>query len=175
MKHLIIIRHAKSDWDHPGLTDFERPLNKRGRLSAPFMGEFLKSNKPMPDQIICSAAKRTRETCELLTHGMGIREEVSIAFKKEIYGADVSDLLEVVNKIGDDIEVTFLIGHNPGVSDVTHYLTNDDNAPSFTTCGVAHITFDTDSWAEVSAGTGTFIDYHYPRQFPKFNELLKNQ
>jgi len=66
MKKLCIVRHAKSSWDDPGLLDLERPLNKRGKRDAPFMGERLKKYKVKPDLIISSPAKRAMKTAKII-------------------------------------------------------------------------------------------------------------
>ena len=75
MKTLLIMRHAKSSWKHPTLSDFERPLNKRGKRAAPLMGSRIKSQGLRPGAIISSSAVRARETAEAVTTAGGFNAE----------------------------------------------------------------------------------------------------
>ena len=70
MKTLFLLRHAKSSWSEPGLADFNRPLNERGRRAAPLIARYLAHCDLLPDLILCSAALRTRETLALMLPGL---------------------------------------------------------------------------------------------------------
>ncbi|HKR02167.1 MAG TPA: histidine phosphatase family protein, partial [Pyrinomonadaceae bacterium] len=90
MKKLLLLRHAKSSWDDASLPDFERPLNERGRRAAPLMGEFMRRQKIRPDLVICSPARRTRETIARVLEAAGMTTEVR--YDERIYEASVQAL-----------------------------------------------------------------------------------
>ncbi|SMO68181.1 SixA phosphatase family protein [Solitalea koreensis] len=161
MKTLYLIRHAKSDQTITG-SDFDRPLNDRGFKDAPKMAERLLNKKVHPDLIISSPAKRALTTAktfaETLNYGFkNIYEE------KLIYEASTATLLKVINHINDKHEVVLLFGHNPGITFIINYLTNNklDNLP---TCGVFKIEFELDSWKLVSEGAGKAAYLDYPKK-----------
>ncbi|MEO0763161.1 MAG: histidine phosphatase family protein, partial [Pseudomonadota bacterium] len=70
MKTVILLRHAKSSWSDPELEDHERPLNKRGKAAAPLMGDWLERSGYRPDLVLCSPAKRTRQTLRRIAAAM---------------------------------------------------------------------------------------------------------
>lgn len=123
MKTLFLLRHAKSSWDDPNLTDFERPLNKRGLEAAPKIGQYIKQQNIKPDVVISSTAARARETAELIIESAEL--EVELRFEERIYEATWLDLLRVIASIGDEKETALLIGHNPGFEETVFRLTNE--------------------------------------------------
>ena len=160
MKTLYLIRHAKSSWNDAGLTDFERPLNERGKRDVISIGERLKLKKALPSIIISSTAKRTRITSKKLAKKVGFNSS-EIEFKQELYLANTPILLNILNNISDEHSIVFVVGHNPGISNFCDYLTNQFY--DFPTCGIAKITFNIDSWAEVSNGLGDIEWFDYPK------------
>ncbi|MFB3041695.1 MAG: histidine phosphatase family protein, partial [Candidatus Poribacteria bacterium] len=78
MKTLLILRHAKSSWEHPELTDHDRPLNKRGKRDAPRMGKLLRVQGLVPDLIMSSTAKRARSTAKTVARKSGYKEKVEL-------------------------------------------------------------------------------------------------
>lgn len=162
MKNLIVIRHAKSSWDEPGLTDFERPLNKRGKRDAPFMGNVLKFRGLIPDLVITSTAKRARKTAQLIVEALGCGEEV-IEPRDSIYLAEAADLLDLIRGLDDKPERVFLVGHNPTLTELVNLLAGEsiDNIP---TCGVASLEFALDSWAHVMEGAARMAFFDYPKR-----------
>lgn len=113
MKTLYILRHAKSSWGEPGLTDFDRPLNKRGYAARETMAAYLEANGIRPDLVLCSPSVRTRETLEPLADVWGDRVEVR--FDEHIYEAELSDLMTCLAGVAIDAESIMVIGHYPGV------------------------------------------------------------
>lgn len=161
MKRLFIIRHAKSSWDNPSLSDYERPLNKRGEKNAPFMGKLLKDKGIVPDMILASPAKRTIQTAEYIAKEVGF--EKAITPNQYIYEAYVTVLQEIVSYIHDSNDTVFLVGHNPGVSALAYVLAGmKEDMP---TCAIAQIEFDCDSWMDVSKNNATIKDYEYPKKY----------
>lgn len=119
-RSLIIMRHAKSSWGDPGQSDFERPLNKRGRKSAAAIGQWLTFGNFHPDHILCSAAARTIETYECT----GLSAQID--FDRGLYLADADRLLTAVRQATG--RCVMLIAHNPGIAEFAERIVQ--TAPS---------------------------------------------
>lgn len=161
MKRLIVIRHAKSSRDDPGLADFERPLNKRGKRDAPRMGRFLRGEGLVPDRVITSPALRAITTARAIVACLG-EAPPSPVEEPAVYGADVEDLLGVVRALPGKAARVFLVGHNPGLQDLVNLLTRDA-LPHLATCGVVDLALDIDTWQDTDAGCGTLLGYTSPK------------
>jgi phosphohistidine phosphatase len=162
MKTLYLVRHAKSSWKNPSLADFERPLNKRGKRDAPLMGKKLHEAGIKPGVIISSTAVRAFKTAKIIAMEIDFSTK-RINKKESIYLADVPTLIKVIRKIGDKTEQAMLFGHNPGLTMLANYLTNEsvENIP---TCGVFCIDFEINSWKEVGQGSGKMVFFGYPKK-----------
>ena len=160
MKELVLIRHAKSSWKDINLDDFDRPLNKRGEKNAPFMAKVLKKLVKKPDLIICSSSKRTRLTLDFFIKEFDYKNK--IIFENSIYETSYENILEVIKNIDKKYKRIFLIGHNPGLNDLTNYLVSSfkENIP---TCGILKINFDIDSWENVEKDSGELEFFKYPK------------
>jgi phosphohistidine phosphatase len=161
MKRLVLIRHAKSDWSIPGQKDFDRELNTRGVMDAPRMGARLKDLQLFPSLVICSPAKRATQTMEYITEQLSVQGE-RITMEADVYEASARTLLHIVNTIDNKETCVFIIGHNPGISFFSEYLTGKETG-DMPTCSVAVIDFDTDDWATISQRTGNLTHYIYPK------------
>ena len=117
MKTLFLLRHAKSSWSEPGLADFNRPLNERGRRAAPLIARYLAHCGLLPDLILCSAAQRTRETLALMLPG-GLACDAVLRIESGLYGADAATLLRRLKRIETEVDCVLLIAHNPGLEDL---------------------------------------------------------
>lgn len=160
---MYIIRHAKSGWENPGLTDFDRPLNDRGKHDAPRMGKRLKEKGVHPDLMLSSPAKRALSTCKRIAEALNYPEE-KIVTDRNLYHADEEYLLATVKKISDKYHTVLLFGHNPGLTDLVNNLSNDDaNMINIPTCGVAAFSFHIQSWSRVEPGNGKFLFFDYPK------------
>ena len=162
MKRLYLIRHAKSSWKDPTLTDLDRPLNKRGKRDAPFMGKRLKTHNIQPDLIISSPAKRAQRTAKIIAEEIGFSKE-KIIYDESVYEAGVSTLLRVIRYIQDSANDVVLFGHNPGLTMLAESLTHTliENIP---TCGIFCIDFPVDSWKDIVEGSGTVVFFDYPKK-----------
>jgi phosphohistidine phosphatase len=162
MKTLFVVRHAKSDWSHEGLSDFERPLNKRGRHDAPLMGSVLGERGAKPALIRASAATRAITTARLLAESLSISPDEVVA-DTAMYGAGPLELLDVVAGFDDDITEAMLVGHNPTMHMLAYRLCgfDEDNLP---TCGIVCIDLEMDSWADVHGIRGKLRYYEYPKK-----------
>lgn len=162
MKKLVLIRHAKSDWHSNAATDFERPLNKRGRKNAPIMGKRLAERGCSPDLLLSSPAQRARETAEAIAEQFNLTA-ADITFEQSIYEASLATLTKLVHSLDDELENVILIGHNPGVSELGEWLTDD--APEWLpTCGLLALELTIDVWSEASAGCAFLAAYDYPKK-----------
>ena len=163
MKELYIIRHAKSSWGNAQLSDFDRPLNDRGRAAAPEMGGRLVAAGICPDVIISSSAVRALTTARLIASRF--TSNIDIIEESELYHASTFLLLNIVNRLPDKFDKVFLVGHNPGLTNFAEYLSNEQfgNLP---TAAVVGVRFDADSWKEISGSTGDCFLYDYPKNRP---------
>ena len=122
LTHLLLMRHAKSSWDDPDMTDHERPLNARGRRAATAVGETLTARGYAPDLIWSSDAKRTRETAMRLIRA--IPGAQTVEYFSEFYHASPDQVLGVALREGEpDAERLMWLGHNPGWSALSHKFT----------------------------------------------------
>lgn len=164
MKHLILLRHAKSSWDDPSLDDFDRPLAPRGEKDAPKMGRALKAASSLPDLVVCSTAARARQTAAIALKTAGYKGPVR--HEDRIYEASVEALLDVVRSIDDAVETAMLVGHNPGFEMLIGALIGQKGHPASVrvpTANLARLELAVDSWRIVSHGSGTLIWQVIPR------------
>jgi len=129
---LLIMRHAKSDWNTNYGSDFDRPLSKRGLRDANAMAVWLMDNELIPDKIVSSPARRAKQTSSLLMNGAKM-DEHSIIWDGRIYEAGLGDLLEVIDSHCAGARRLLIVGHNPGLDSLVMYLAKND--PEFTSSG----------------------------------------
>src|SRR5258708_23117047 len=120
MKNLLLLRHAKSNWDDSSLPDFDRPLAARGERDAPRMGKALAKRGPAPEVIISSPAGRAKATVEAVIKAA--RFAIDAQYDEKIYGASSAELLAVIRRIPDEFSSALLVGHNPGFEDLLSRL-----------------------------------------------------
>ncbi len=101
MKILLILRHAKSSWKDTSISDHARPLNKRGKKTAPRMGQVLYENDFVPDVILSSTAVRARDTADMVAEASGFEGEV--IYLEDFYHAWPSDYLDVLRGLSNEI------------------------------------------------------------------------
>ena len=161
MKTLFIVRHAKSNWDNPGIDDFDRPLNKRGLKDAPKMAKKISKDYIKPEILISSSARRALETAEYFAEVMDF-ETNDIKVEETLYEAYIEDILEVINKCDEKYNRVMIFGHNPGMTQIINYLSpvKIDNLP---TCGVFCLKFDTNKWSKIAQENSEFIFFEYPK------------
>ncbi len=126
MPELLLLRHAKSDWNDKGLDDFDRPLAPRGRRAAPRMGRYLQDNGLAPDLVLCSTARRARETLELVLTALASKPQIS--YLKTLYLAPPSRMLAVLRRQNPACGRILLIAHNPGMQSLALELAGRDGS-----------------------------------------------
>ena len=161
MKHLLLVRHAKSDWGNPGLDDFDRPLNERGKKDAPEMAKRLHDRGVVIEHIIASPAKRAAKTAKAFAEEFGIAKK-DIDFKPELYLAAPSVFFDLVAALDKKSDQVALFSHNNGITDFANQLTNTrvDNIP---TCGVFAIKAHCDNWKDFREAEKEFWFFDYPK------------
>jgi phosphohistidine phosphatase len=145
-RQLILMRHAKSAWDNPGVTDHDRTLNKRGRTAAPLMAEHLREHALIPDLIMASTAVRVRETIALLTETWGA--EPTIQYESSLYLASRETLLAYVRGLHDAWNKVMFVGHNPGLSELAGWL--GQSSLDLPTAAVAVFKYEKPMWRDAS-------------------------
>ena len=162
MKTLYLVRHAKSSWKYPNLDDFERPLNRRGRKSAPFMGKILKKLKVAPDLIISSPANRAAMTARIIAASINYPLE-NILFSETIYDFSENALIHVIKQIDDPVNKAMVVGHNPAVNGFANYI-GDQPINNIPTCGVFCAELDISSWAKIDEHCGKLKFFEFPKK-----------
>lgn len=162
MKTLVLIRHAKSDWDHPDLSDKERPLNARGLHDAPMMAKIIAGMGNRPDLIISSPAVRALTTAKFFAEAFHIHVN-EILVKDTIYESGGSAIIYMLNEIDDKYNTVYLVGHNPIITGLAHHFT-DSNISSMPTCSVVAIEFNLGQWKDLGDSKGKMKFYEYPKK-----------
>jgi len=150
MKRLMLIRHAKSAWSGAGLADYDRPLNARGKRDALVIGRYLAEHGWKPDLVLCSPARRTRQTAVQLLAKFG-GSMPAIQWAEALYLAGASVLLQHIRAVSSDIGTLAVIVHNPGVSELFYRLCGEQ-AETMPTCAVAVIDCPVTDWFGLNGG-----------------------
>lgn len=157
MKSVYLLRHAKSSWKEEGVDDIDRPLSKRGRAAAKAMRRHLAEKKLLPAQILCSPARRTRDTLAIVQGAFATA--VPIRFEKGIYMAEPQTLLRRLKRLGDSLDAVMIVGHNPGLQQLALILSEGrdseirrDLAVKFPTGALAVVRFETEHWSGLDIG-----------------------
>ena len=123
VKHLILMRHAEADW---GLNDFDRPLTKRGHQQAAQAGAWLAERGYIPEQIMSSAALRTRQTTTWVSDALG--EKGPTAHLDEgLYEVGASRIIARINGVSENVRSVLVVSHLPGIQDAAIQLTHPDS------------------------------------------------
>ena len=165
MKQLLLIRHAKSSWDHPELADMDRPLNKRGKRDAPFMGRRLMKKGLVPDLILSSPAKRACKTAKRIASALEFSKK-NIRTVPVIYWGPVEEILEEIHTLPDNVGTVYLVGHNPDISELIGYFLGKSFL-SVPTSGMAMLEFKSQTWGDLRWGSGALLYYEYPKMFKR--------
>ena len=161
MKKIILIRHAKSDWDNPSLPDYDRPLAARGLEDTPKMAASLKNRGIQVDLICSSTAQRAMQTANITAAVLGY-PEAEIHWERSLYHASASHLLQFIQSQSNQVQSLLLVGHNPGLTELIVRLgVNLDNLP---TAGQFAFTVLSDDWKNLSAANCKFEWWDSPKK-----------
>jgi phosphohistidine phosphatase len=161
LKTLFLIRHAKSSWEHPDLSDRERPLNARGRRAARKMGRRLAKYELHPDLVLSSPAVRALKTARIIARRLHYSRR-RIVLNPRLYAGSASDLLHAVHELDERFLTVVLVGHNPEISACARSFSNQITHMS--TCTVARFTFNVDAWTAVGTSAPVETEVHYPKR-----------
>ena len=163
MKLLLVLRHAKSSWNHPELADHDRPLNKRGKRDAPRMGELLREEDMLPDLILRSSAERARTTGDLVSEASGYEGEIRVV--RDLYAHFAGAYLDTLSALDEPYERVMVIGHNPGLEELVEGMTGD--WVRMPTAALAVIRLPIKDWSELSEETqGELANLWRPKELP---------
>ncbi|MBF0173939.1 MAG: histidine phosphatase family protein [Magnetococcales bacterium] len=172
-RRLLIMRHAKSSWDQPTLSDFQRPLANKGLRDAPRMGSWLFAQQQIPDHIVSSPAQRARQTTLMVCESLGVEEE-KITWNPAIYNADLDDLLAVLASVPAQSNLTLLVGHNPGLEflftflwgrshDTGWKIEGSGDAELIKTATMVLLNLPED-WSRLTPGCGSVLWIKHPKE-----------
>lgn len=182
MKYLTVLRHAKSSWDQPGLSDHDRPLNQRGLLSVPAIAGFLRrtyfggqDGKPLmtpPEGIVSSTALRAMTTAKMARDTFGLPHD-SLTLDSHLYLAEPDTLLDAVRNFNEDRRHMVLVGHNPGLHQFCDRMLARASIPRMPTCtavimGLPHEYWGMADWQEaqlVAYVTPKAIERRFPQEY----------
>lgn len=166
VRKLVLLRHAKSDW--PDVADHDRPLAKRGRRDAPVVGRWIGASGYAPDAVVCSTARRARETWELVSTGLTAAAPgvlPTVRYEPRVYDATVLGLLMLVREFDAAWRTALVVGHNPGIAELTAGLADPESTPpqAFPTAAVAVLGLP-GSWAEAGPGGARLLAFTVPAE-----------
>lgn len=167
LRRLILLRHAKSSWKDASLPDTERPLAPRGRRAVVLIAGQLRASETAVDLVLCSPARRARQTWDGVR--AGLHAEPEVRFVGELYEATADELLAVVNRVDGRYRSMLLIGHNPGIEELASGLVSDGDPEAlsrlgqgFTTGALAMLSCDRD-WADLTWRAARLDSFVRPR------------
>lgn len=163
MKTLCIMRHAKSDWGAGISSDFERGLNPRGQRDAPRMGAALMQWLP-GQSIHASPARRAQQTLEGLIEGWPSLAEQSHHTVPDLYTFEVEDLVRWLQAQQSPSDHLWLLGHNPGLTDLVNWMCGEVLLDNLPTAGFVQLALAVDHWPDVHRGCAEVQQRLFPRQ-----------
>jgi phosphohistidine phosphatase len=161
MKHLLLVRHAKSSWDDFSIKDFDRPLNERGKKDAPMMAKRLLKRDIMIDAFFSSPAKRARKTAEAFVKEYKSNKD-QLIFLDELYLAGPSAFADVIKNTNDRYHTIAIFSHNEGITQFANSLTDTrtDNIP---TSGIFAVKVKSKHWSNFADAKKDFWFFDYPK------------
>jgi len=156
------VRHAKSSWEDGTVTDFDRPLDERGRRDAPLMAKRLLGKNTAIDYLLSSPAKRARKTAGYFQKVYGL-DDTRVVFRQSLYHPAYSAFIESIESVPDDFHHIAIFAHNPGITDFANSLTAAVRIDNMPTCGVFGITLQIKHWKDFSTAEPEFWFFDAPK------------
>ena len=171
MKNLYLLRHAKSSWDDPSLSDAERPLNGRGRRDAPRMGAAL-SARISPMTFHVSPAKRAQQTFAALRQSWTGLEVQHGIMAPTLYTFDYREVLRWIAEQADGAEYLALVGHNPAFTELVNFLVGPCTLDNLPTAGWVELSIRIDGWSQVhdAKWEGELVYCLFPKSLAQSDE-----
>lgn len=161
MKKLVLVRHAKSSWDFPDLSDFDRPLNARGKRDAPKMAERFSPIEFTPDLILSSGAKRAFETAKVFAKVLNV-PPTNLEIDNNLFHATESTLLQLIRVQKEGIHQIMIFGHNPGLTDFANRI-GELKINNLATCGIYGIIWP-GQWSDIGKSKAEVFHYDFPKK-----------
>ena len=163
MRTLFLLRHAKSSWKHSGLSDHDRPLNKRGKRDAPRVGRLLRQKRLSPGLIVSSSAKRARQTADDVAKWSAF--DGTVELERRLYLADPATIVDVVRRRGGDARRVMVVAHNPGLEELARRLAGAPDLEPLPTAGLVQIRLEIDQWKELRVSSeGRLVNVWRPKE-----------
>lgn len=165
-KTVLLLRHAKSSREDPEMADFDRPLAPRGRRDAPRMGRWMETAGIRPDLVLCSDARRARETWTALSGPL--RCAAPVLYERGLYMASAKALCRRLQRLAGTVGSVLVIGHNPGLEEAGQVLGDGSGEAferlrsKFPTAALARLEFEIDDWSRLQPGTGRLATFITP-------------
>jgi phosphohistidine phosphatase len=168
MRRLMLLRHAKSDWSKPGMPDCDRPINRRGQDTATKIGEYIARHGLVPDRVLCSTAQRARATWDTLAGEL--KDLPPTIHESRLYNAGPEAILEVIRETNASVRSLLLVGHNPGLHELTGMLIASGDLDhrerlreKLPTAALVVIDFALNDWSMVHPYAGRLERFVVPR------------
>lgn len=163
MKTIHLLRHAKSSWSDPDLSDRDRPLNSRGKRAVLLMIEPLWKAGCRFENVYCSPAKRARHTIRRISKSLN-GEGIFWTTDEELYTFEADRLLQWLQDRDESLDNVMLVGHNPAITELANLLGDQaiDNVP---TCGYVQLQAEVASWQKLKSGSARTVTFLYPKMF----------
>jgi phosphohistidine phosphatase len=166
MRRVYLLRHAKSSWKDRSLADRDRPLAGRGKRAAKAVAAHIDEEGIRPDLVLCSPARRTRDTLARIEPAFGDRVEAR--FDEALYAASEAELLAHLRALQPEIQSVMIIGHNPGLEELALGLASEGAERArmeekYPTAALATIDLSVDDWSAIERGSGELVAYVRPR------------
>src|SRR5688572_28846183 len=165
-KTVLLLRHAKSSREDPELADFDRPLTGGGRRDAPRMGAWMHEAGLQPDLVLCSDAKRARETWAGLAETL--RCAAPVLFERGLYMASAKALCRRLQRLPGKVGSVLVIAHNPGLEEAAQALADGSGEPmerlqrKFPTAALARLDFEIEEWSQLQPDSGRMSQFVTP-------------
>jgi len=163
MKTLFLVRHAKSSWDNISLSDFDRPLNDRGKTDAPKMAKRLRERNIKVDACISSPAKRAKKTADYFIREFDIKDK-DIILVSALYDAGISDFSETIKDINNEYKSVAVFSHNPGITAFANQLIDKANLDNMPTCSIFAVSANVEKWKDFNKAKKEFLFFDYPKK-----------
>ena len=161
-KHVFFVRHAKSSWDQPGLSDLDRPLNKRGLTAAPAMAQWISGQHPSRDPVLISSpAKRAVQTAGYFAQAYQI-DTMQIMITDELYFQGSDAYLKATGQLEEHTNDVFVFGHNPSMEYLVGQLVHPYNGP-VPTCAVFKCKRLKASWKNLTYADLKIENHYFPK------------
>ncbi len=145
------------------LDDVQRPLNSRGKRDAPYMADMMVLKESRPDLLISSTAVRARKTATQFRKAFDMSKK-DLWLDARLYHASPQGIIDVVRELPDDIDVVYVFGHNPGMTDLANHF-GSPYIPNVPTCGIIKVQSEVSAWYEINQHNATRTAFYYPKQF----------